>query len=174
MDYMICPLLGPDYPPPRELPNSKIWRNTVRSTTETIQTAINLNLFNSANLSFALEIFSVHQADPVYEFYHTAPLLASPPGTNEVDSNSIFRIGSITKLFTVYTMLIEVGDAHFTDPVTKWVPELKTEMNRDQDPVNKIDWDSVTLGSLASQISGVGRDCKSDAEGRKTGPKTNC
>jgi CubicO group peptidase (beta-lactamase class C family) len=66
----------------------------------------------------------------------------------------------ISKLFTVYLFLIEVGDIHFSDPVTKWVPELKAAAKAPSDAVSRVDWNAITLGNLASQMSGIGRDCK--------------
>ncbi|KIN00494.1 hypothetical protein OIDMADRAFT_104394 [Oidiodendron maius Zn] len=36
----------------------------------------------------------------------------------------MYRIGSLSKLLTVYTLLAEVGNENLDDPVTKYVPEL--------------------------------------------------
>jgi CubicO group peptidase (beta-lactamase class C family) len=81
-----------------------------------------------------------------------------------VDADSVYRIGTLTQLFTVYTFLIEVGDVHWEEPVTKWVPELvraaKT-LDAKSQPLKYVDWDDVTLGQLASHLSEIERDCES-------------
>jgi CubicO group peptidase (beta-lactamase class C family) len=82
-------------------------------------------------------------------------------GVKNVDSHSQYRIGSISKLFTVYTFLIEAGDVKFNDPITKYVPELAAAARHEQNAVDSVDWESVTVGNLASQMSGIGRDCES-------------
>ena len=44
----------------------------------------------------------------LYQYHHTDALLASSTqGTNKLDADSIYRIGSISKLFTMYMMLIQ-------------------------------------------------------------------
>lgn len=159
-DYKTCPLLGPDIPPPYKLSSSDIWKNATANTTSILKAAISANLYKSANTSWAVEVFSIHEARPLYSFYHTATELATSPGTKKVDTDSFFRIGSISKLWTVFIFLIEVGDVRFNDPVTKWVPELRALAKGPKDPVNKVDWNSITLGNLASQMSGLGRDCE--------------
>jgi CubicO group peptidase (beta-lactamase class C family) len=51
--------------------------------------------------------------------------LAEPiEGVATADSNTIYRIASISKLLTVYTYLITAGDSSFNDLITKYVQEL--------------------------------------------------
>ena len=47
-------------------------------------------------------------------------------GTQNVDADSVYRLGSIGKLFTVYLFLIREGDVRFKDPITMYIPELAT------------------------------------------------
>ena len=49
----------------------------------------------------------------------------------------------------------------FNDPITKYVPELAAAAKHEQNAVDSVDWESVTVGNLASQMSGAGRDCES-------------
>lgn len=74
-----------------------------------------------------------------------------------MDGNSIFRVGSITKLFSVYLWLVEVGDVHWKQPITDFVPELKAAGNADD--VERVQWEDVTIEALASHMSGIGRGC---------------
>jgi CubicO group peptidase (beta-lactamase class C family) len=81
-----------------------------------------------------------------------------------VDADSLYRIGNPTQLFTVYTFLIEAGDVHWEEPVTKSVPELaqaaKT-LDAKSQQLRYVNWDDVTLGELASHLSGIAQDCES-------------
>lgn len=81
----------------------------------------------------------------------------------QVDENTVFRIGSASKLWTVYTLLASAGEASLHDPVTKWVPELQAAAAAAgaDDAVDFVRWEDVTLQELASHLAGVGRDCKS-------------
>ena len=85
-------------------------------------------------------------------------------GTREVDGSTVYRLGSVTKIFTVLTWLAEVGDEHWFVPITNFVPELRDIQERSRgegDAIRYTDWDAVTVGALASQMSGIPRDCKS-------------
>lgn len=76
-------------------------------------------------------------------------------------NTSLYRIGSISKLFTVYTLLVNYGWEHWDDNITKYLPELQGAANLDDDTsVAHADWSKITVGGLASQLSGIGRDCE--------------
>lgn len=78
-----------------------------------------------------------------------------------VDANSIYRIGGLTEVFTIWTVLIEAGDGIWNDPVTKYVPELREAVQgKGSNDIGDVDWQSITVGQLASHMSGISRDCK--------------
>ncbi|TGJ83614.1 hypothetical protein E0Z10_g5138 [Xylaria hypoxylon] len=111
------------------------------------------------NYSFALEIFSAHNPDPVFSVLHTAPNLAmlNTTGVKTVDENTVFRLGSLTKIYTIYLFLINAGDELWNEPITKYVPELQALTNH-SDPATKTAWEKVTIGGLATQMTGIPRD----------------
>jgi hypothetical protein len=119
-------------------------------------------LFDSENTTYFLEIFSTHESQPLFTKHHAAQALSTAPsGTKAVDSNTIYRIGSLTKLFTAYTFLIQAGDVKFNDPVTKYIPELlaaSEALNATLDPLNHVSWQDITIGELASHMADIGRD----------------
>src|ERR1700728_686637 len=68
------------------------------------------------------------------------------------DKNTIYRIGSITKMFTAL-MLEQLADratVHLSDPVEKYVPEIKAVSDR------YADASPITLIQLATHTSGLG------------------
>lgn len=93
----------------------------------------------------------------LYQYHHTDALLASSTqGTNKLDADSIYRIGSISKLFTMYMMLISDGDRHFNDPIAEHIPALQKD-GSNWNPITP-DWNEITIGDLAGQMGGLLRD----------------
>lgn len=70
------------------------------------------------------------------------------------DTDTIYRIGSITKMFTAVMLeqLVEAKKVHLSDPVEKYFPEVK--MVQDRFP----DAPPITLIQLATHTSGLGRE----------------
>lgn len=123
------------------------------------QNLVNLTSSDELNSTgIAIGVKSVHEDSPLFEFYHT-PAIAEATGTKEVTIDTVFRGGSITKLFTVLTAL---QDSHIkgSDPVTKYLPQLKegTVKAPENSSFNVIPWDTITVEDLASHLSGIGGD----------------
>jgi hypothetical protein len=167
-----CPPLGPVFPPPTNLSTSAAIAAAQANITQTLEAYIQAGLRKSAAIfdtnetSFALQVFSVNDPDPLLGYYYTAPAL-SLQGNNiskpsGVYPDTVFRIGSVSKLWTVLLYLIEAGDGSFHDPVTKYIPELRRQENATdmQNSIDFVRWEEVTIGELAGQMAGVGRDCK--------------
>lgn len=159
-----CPLDGPVFPKPTKLSAMPVIKEAVANLTNTFA-QWDSNSTATANFSYSIQIFSAHEQDPLFSYSHTSPKLAkiNHPGVVTVDENSVFRLGSLTKVFTVYNLLLNAGDEIWNQPITKYVPELAAMVantSSSSDPVNNIAWNDVTIGSLATQMSGIPRDCK--------------
>ncbi|EEU33368.1 uncharacterized protein NECHADRAFT_74388 [Fusarium vanettenii 77-13-4] len=74
------------------------------------------------------------------------------------DADSVYRIGSISKLFTAYMLLVNYGWEYWDKLVIDFIPELRGHSKSMNDVIDSVDWDEVTIGSLASYLSGIGRD----------------
>ncbi len=152
-----CPLEGPAFPKPLQIAESEAMKVAVSNLTETFK-----GITDSAeSYSFALEVFSAHNSDPIFSVLHTAPKLAelNTTGVKTVDDNTVFRLGSLTKIYSMYLFLINAGDILWNEPITSYVPELQALMNY-SDPVAHTAWEKVTIGGLATQMTGIPRDCK--------------
>ncbi|KAK5451815.1 hypothetical protein LTS15_007538 [Exophiala xenobiotica] len=108
--------------------------------------------------SFSAGVFSLTSDEPLFEFHFEAPQLNGSYTKGKLSENTIFRTGSLGKLLTMYTWLVDIGDQTYLDPITKYVPELATAAQSYKNPLLSTNWSEVTVGSLASQISGIGRD----------------
>jgi quinol monooxygenase YgiN len=163
----IWPLIGPDFPPPKNLSSSKTFQSAISNLTQLLQQTISTGntsygVFDSANTSYSIELFSTYESDPLFTTHFTSPSVATyRDGVKSVDSNTVFRIGSLTKLMAVYTFLIEAGDARFNDPIMNYVPELLEAARSIGSSANSLDnvaWDEITIGELASHMADIGRD----------------
>ncbi|KAK3357259.1 beta-lactamase/transpeptidase-like protein [Lasiosphaeria hispida] len=111
------------------------------------------------NTTFSIGLISLHDPDAAsLQFHHTSPeIAASTQGTKKVDGNSIYRIASITKVFTVLAGLLTLSDAEWERPLSDILAPLSA--GRDiRDSVLSTPWDKVTMRVLAAQIGGVPRD----------------
>ncbi|RMJ16889.1 hypothetical protein CDV36_003502 [Fusarium kuroshium] len=137
-----CPPTGPILPPPNISSHGKL----TTTLNNTLQKLAKSGIWNTTTTSFSVELTS--SKENVFSFHHTSPRLNSS-GVDKVDGKTIYRVASVTKVFTTLALLLQNG-INLDDSITKYVPEL-----------SKIAWyKDVTLRMLASQISGVHRDGK--------------
>ncbi|KAK7729492.1 hypothetical protein SLS57_001978 [Botryosphaeria dothidea] len=94
----------------------------------------------------------------LFDYHYAVPGQANATAGAKTDRNTIFRIGSISKLLTVYTLLVERGDLDWNQPITKFIPGLTDSDNDDDEDFSRIRWDDITIGALASHLSGIARD----------------
>jgi hypothetical protein len=78
-------------------------------------------LFDNLTTSFSLSVFRLADDEPLFEYHFDAPGLNGSVTGSKLTEDTIYRTGSIGKLMTVYTFLVDVGDAIFTHPVTKYL-----------------------------------------------------
>ncbi|KAI8957519.1 beta-lactamase/transpeptidase-like protein [Daldinia sp. FL1419] len=149
-----CPIDGPAFPKPLRPSQSEAVKAAVA-----ILKDVFANITEQAqNYSLSVQVFSANELEPLFSLSHTAPNLPqNTTGVREVDENTVFRLGSLTKIYTIYSFLINAGDKLWNEPITKYVPELQALANR-SDPVNYVAWDEITLGGLASQLTGIPRE----------------
>ncbi|OTB10938.1 hypothetical protein K445DRAFT_386396 [Daldinia sp. EC12] len=159
-----CPYPGPAFPKPTALASSDIIKTAIANLTATFDARGMDPKTNPNGTSWSIQIFSASDPDedePVWSHYHTATdlLAADTPGVKSIDGSTVYRLGSVTKIFTILTFLIEAGDTYWNTPVTQWVPELELLAGKAQyDPIMNVDWDSITLQDLASHMAGIVRD----------------
>ncbi|KAJ5318097.1 hypothetical protein PENANT_c043G03653 [Penicillium antarcticum] len=167
MPGVLANLLGPTYPPPRDLSssNSRVaasWKNLTSQLNAYLDGHANGTSGVSAlkNLTFSAGLFST--LDPKAEhlqYHHTASEVAeSPIGAKKVDGDSIYKVASVSKLFTVLAGLLELDDKDWERPLTDIFPSLAEQVrgNRDKFQLTRdVQWDKITLKAIASQMSGI-------------------
>ena len=151
-----CPPLGISLPAPKSPSSSEIVANALPKAQEWFANAT--GDFEGTAVSLTLK--SLHEDEPLLDLHHT-PSKADNRSVSEVDANTLYRIASISKLFSPLAAL-QVADINLDDPVTKYVPEL-LDLQRQQEDVNELTtvaWDEITVGALGSHMSGFGSDSK--------------
>ncbi|KAI3290090.1 hypothetical protein DTO002I6_6495 [Penicillium roqueforti] len=174
LSFTPCPLLGPAFPPFSLDTNDKTVAGALQKLTQKFDTLVATNNGThgdtSPNTTFSIALFSSDagnaEDEPFFwQYHHTAPILnQSLVGSHTADKDSIYRIGGLTEVFTVWSLLLAGdGDQIFDDPVTKHLPELIDNTTREQDMNGRVRWEDVTVGQLASHMSGIVRDyCSTD------------
>ncbi|KAK5631034.1 hypothetical protein RRF57_006749 [Xylaria bambusicola] len=115
---------------------------------------------NTSSVSITMVSTQNDEDAPFFDFHYTSPLLNQSAGsTSHITKNSIYRIGSISKLLTTYTLLVGYGWGIWNHAVTHYVPELRRAASLDyESSLENVSWDKVTIGTLTSHLSGIGRD----------------
>lgn len=161
-EQRLCPILGQQFPLPTNLSCAPAFLNATHSLTHEIDGLLDSHGFNTS--TFSIGMFSTEDAsDLVYEYHHTHSSVAkSKFGTKAADADSIYRVGSVSKLFTVYLFLLTVGEKGLNVPIAEYLPELRNVGVSEED-VDAVlpKWEEITVGELMSQLGGLTRDCKS-------------
>ncbi|KAJ3527245.1 hypothetical protein NM208_g10793 [Fusarium decemcellulare] len=155
-----CPPYGPVLPAPKRPSEHPAVKFVIEGILTTLQQQV--GEFNSSAVSVGIQ--SIHEDAPFLDFHHTPPH-PDKRGAKEVNANTVYRLGSISKVFTVLAALklAEDGKLNMNDVVGKWIPELMGQAsNDDEDELDRIRWQDVTVEALASHLSGIGGDMTTD------------
>lgn len=165
--YQPCPLLRAYYPAPTIDRSSDTIQSTVKEFTQIfdqlVQSGVSddFGAITPNTTSFSVVVFTGEDGDAkdstFFEYYYTAP---EAQNNANVTADTVFPIGSLTQLFTVYAWLIEMGDEKWETPITQFLPELVAANISGASDI-MVDWNEVTVGALAGQMAGIDRDCKS-------------
>lgn len=140
------------HPLPQYDPNDTLLKQAFAAVSTALTQAVAAPEF--ASTSFSVEVTSSKES--LWSHHHTArERNASRPDIPEVNGDALYRIASITKSFTVLGILYQhaAGNLSLDDPIDKYIGELKEEQE------GTIPWEDITLRSLASQLSGIPREC---------------
>ncbi|TQV95945.1 beta-lactamase family protein [Cordyceps javanica] len=142
-----CRPEGPVLPKPFRLSDAATFRRAAIGLAHTFDAIVARRIevpWETHNLSFSVAVVSADQADadaaPLWEYHHRAK--GNVDGTDIIDADSQYLVGSITKVVTDYILLAAGLDLDV--PVKTYLPLL-----------DGAEWDSITLRMLASQTAGV-------------------
>ncbi|KIW95273.1 uncharacterized protein Z519_03857 [Cladophialophora bantiana CBS 173.52] len=152
-----CSSQSPAFPPPSYSGSHPELFETFEQIEESLASLF-ANRSDLNTSSYSVEVTSPHST--LWSAFHTA-VEKDPerPGAEQVDGSSVYRIASITKVYTVLGILQQhaAGNLSLDDTVDEYITVLKTLRYRSGGTHN-IPWGDITLRSLASQLSGIPRD----------------
>lgn len=146
-----CPNLGPAFVHDFKLKETNAFQSAEAAFPEVLEKLFSSGVVSKNESTFSIDVFSTATNKSVYSYHHTAPSSNATLSAGRLDDESIYRIGSVTKLYTAYAILASAGIKVLDRPVTDYVPELAGNAKQ-----NTIDWEEVTIGALMSQQGGSG------------------
>ncbi|KAJ5112335.1 hypothetical protein N7532_000380 [Penicillium argentinense] len=149
-----CPLVGPAYPWPTPASTNSHFLEARKELRTSIKHA--LKDANQTTNSIALQVFDATDPSPLFQWAYTSDDLDPKLGVRQVTQDTVFRVGSVSKIWAVYLFLVEEGFDPFAQPIANYVPELQAAVSGDA--IDTLQWANVTIGELASHLAGVPRD----------------
>jgi CubicO group peptidase (beta-lactamase class C family) len=148
-----APLLGPVFVSSLDPTKSQVIAKAQKAFPEVLKAAAQQLQFDR-NTTFSINVFSSSSNQSVFNYHYQAPNLNS----TKIDNDSIYRVGSLSKLLTVYSFLAAAGNDAWNKPVTEFIPELAGV--DESKAIDNLKWSEVTVGALAGHLSGIMRSCK--------------
>ncbi|OJD26306.1 hypothetical protein ACJ73_02308 [Blastomyces percursus] len=144
-----CSLISPSFPPPRSLSRSSTWKKALDDFESNLKELLRQSAdLDASTTSFSINVFSSHEEKLLYEYHHDAPgLKGSIAEGQKLNGDTMYRIASISKAMTVYTLLIEAGFKYFNEPIAKFIPEIQLAIwkaGRSPDDTIVPQWRDIT------------------------------
>ncbi|KAI9150802.1 Beta-lactamase-like protein [Paramyrothecium foliicola] len=142
-----CPPLGPVLLAPRTPSSSEAVKQVVGG----LQFQLNQMLGATMKASgVSIGVKSLHEENSLFNFHYT-PQVTSGIGADTIDEDTIYRVGSVSKLVPVLLALqLEIDlDAS----ILEFLPELGGQSY--ENLIDTIQWKDITAKSLMSHLSGI-------------------
>jgi CubicO group peptidase (beta-lactamase class C family) len=149
-----CPPHGAVLPAPKSPGKT----DYIKSAAEELTAALDKFTAGYNTSGISVQARSIHEDKPFFSYHHT-PAVLSDVGVSEIDSDTIYRVGSVSKMITALAVLL-IEDLDLNASVLDFLPEL-ADVTYDDD-VEAVDWEHVTVQSLANHLSGLATDSEFD------------
>ncbi|KAF4960451.1 hypothetical protein FGADI_942 [Fusarium gaditjirri] len=147
------PLTGPSFLPNFDISKTDFLNEAKEKFPSLIEELFDTKILNKTDLIFAVDVFSASTNDSLYSYFHVGDTYKDTLTKGNLTEDTIFRIGSVTKVFTVYAIIAKAGIEALSYPVSIFLPELLG--NSSSNPLERIDWSEITVGALATHQAGT-------------------
>lgn len=117
--------IGPIYLPTTKSPSQELSNassETYDAIIEAIKTgASEYGAVDNQTTSFSVAVFSATTNDTLFEYHFKAPQLNGSYTKGNLTENTIYRTGSLGKLFVMFAFLVDIGDSVFLNPIGKYI-----------------------------------------------------
>lgn len=148
------PLLGPSFISNFNNSKSRAIQEAKSEFPNIIESLFSPGDLNRTGLIFAFDIFSASINVSIYEYYHVGEGQEYALSSGRLDDQTVSRIGSVSKLLTVYAIIAQAGIEVFSRPVMRYLPDLAG--NSTSNSLQRIKWNDITIGALLFQQAGSG------------------
>ncbi|KAF5002422.1 hypothetical protein FGRMN_434 [Fusarium graminum] len=146
------PLIGPSFLPNFDISKRESIKEAKDLFPSLIEKAFKSNVLNKTDLIISVDVFSAATNDSLYSYHHVGETYKNTLTKGTLSEDTIFRTGSVSKMFTVYAIIAKAGIRVLGNPVTTFLPELLG--NSSSNPIERIDWSEITVGALAAHQAG--------------------
>ncbi|KAF4333193.1 penicillin-binding 4 [Fusarium beomiforme] len=147
------PLIGPSFLTNFDISKTDFLNEAKEKFPSLIEELFDAKTLNKTDLIFAVDVFSSSTNDSLYSYFHVGDTYKDTLTQGNLTEDTIFRAGSVTKVFTVYAIIAKAGIEALSYPVSIFLPELLG--NSSSNPLERIDWSEITVGALAAQQAGT-------------------
>ncbi|OLN96383.1 Beta-lactamase-like protein-like protein 1 [Colletotrichum chlorophyti] len=113
--------------------------------------------FNGSAVSVGVK--SAIETEPMVDF-HFSPPDRHPDGAQVVDRHTVYRLGSVSKVFTVLAALQRDDVIGWEDSIADFIPELRENAKTG---IDYLDWDDVTVEAAVTHLGGIGAEMMTDS-----------
>jgi hypothetical protein len=118
-------LIGPIYVPSSDRSSQELLlasSEALNDITKAISTEVSkYGAIDNETTSFSATVFSATTNDTLFTYHFEAAQLNGSYTKGKLGDDTIYRAGSMGKLFTMFVFLVDIGDGVFLDPVTKYI-----------------------------------------------------
>nr|RBR00761.1 hypothetical protein FVER53263_10996 [Fusarium verticillioides] len=160
------PLTGPSFLTNFDISKTDFLNEAKEKFPSLVEELFDTKILNKTDLIFAVDVFSASTNDSLYSYFHVGDTYKDTLTKGNLTEDTIFRAGSVTKVFTVYAIIAKAGIEALSYPVSIFLPELLG--NSSSSPLERIDWSEITVGALATHqagTSGPGQYLTPDTDG---------
>lgn len=150
-----APLLGPSFLANFDPTNAEAIERARSAFPGLVEDLFEDGSLNRTDIIFNIDVFSAATNKSIFSYNHVGESAREALTSGELNENSISRLGSVTKMFTVYALIVQGGIDILNQPLTNYLPELRV-VNASVDPRKTLNWDGITVGALASHQAGIG------------------
>ncbi|OBR08424.1 beta-lactamase [Colletotrichum higginsianum IMI 349063] len=149
-----CPPLGPVLPKAKN-PST---HPAVQAAVSAFIAGLEAETATFTGSAVSIGVKSSVEEGPLVDFHFTPPE-RDPRGANAVDTHTVYRLASVTKIFPVLAALQNSDLIGWEDSVAKFIPELRDAPKGELD---YVDWEDVTVEAAAVHIGGVAAEMMTD------------
>lgn len=150
-----CPPLGPVLPKAKN-PST---HPAVQAAVSAFIAGLEAETATFTGSAVSIGVKSSIEEGPLVDFHFTPPE-RDPRGASAVDTHTVYRLASVTKIFPVLAALQNSDLIGWEDSVAKFIPELRDAPKGELD---YVDWEDVTVEAAAVHIGGVAAESKTHA-----------